>query len=56
MYAASILGLFSLLITIAVPVLLVFLLIWIYKIKKNSETQIEQNKEIIQLLRKDRSC
>ncbi len=55
MYAASMLGIFSLLITIAVPVLLVFLSIWIYQIKKNSENQVEQNKEIIQLLKKDRT-
>lgn len=55
MYAASMLGVFSLLITIAVPVLLVFLSIWIFQIKKNCETQVEQNKEIIQLLKKDKN-
>ena len=53
MYAASMLGIFSLLITIAVPVLLVLISIWIYQIKKNSETQVEQNKEIIQLLKQE---
>jgi uncharacterized protein YoxC len=53
MYAASMLGIFSLLITIAVPVAFIFLLIWVYQIKKNSESQVEQNKEIIQLLKKD---
>lgn len=45
-------GMFYLLMIIAVPILFVFLLIWIYQIKKNSETQVEQNKEIIQLLKK----
>lgn len=55
MYTASMLGIFSLLFSFAVPILLVILSIWIYQIKKNSKTQVEQNKEIIQLLRKDRN-
>lgn len=53
MVAPSVLGLISLLLTIALPVSLVFLLIWIYQLKKNSETQIEQNREIIRLLEKE---
>lgn len=52
MFGTSMLGISSLLITIAIPVLVVFISIWIYQIKKNSETQVEQNKEIIQLLKK----
>jgi hypothetical protein len=52
MYAASFLGLFSLLITMVVPVAMIILLIWIYQIKKNSDIQVEQNKEIIELLKK----
>lgn len=46
----SIMVYWSLLITIGIPLSLVFLLIWIYKIKRNSEIQVEQNNKIIQLL------
>lgn len=35
---------------IGLPVAVVLLLIWIYKIKSNSETQVKQNQKIIQLL------
>ncbi|WP_353654010.1 hypothetical protein [Bacillus sp. ISL-55] len=50
MYAPSIMGLTSLFIVIAVPVLFVFLLKWVYTTKKNSEIQVEQNRRIIELL------
>jgi hypothetical protein len=33
-----------------VPLAVIFLIIWIYKIKRNSEIQVEQNKRIIELL------
>jgi len=55
MVAPSALGLISLLFTIAVPVSFVLFLIWIYQLKKNSEKQIEQNKEIIRLLEKGKA-
>jgi predicted membrane protein len=55
MVAPSAFGLISLLFTIAVPVSFVLLLIWIYQLKKNSEKQIEQNKEIIRLLEKEKA-
>jgi hypothetical protein len=51
----STLGLFSMLITIGVPASIVFLLIWVNQIKRNLETQVEQNKEIIRLLQKERT-
>jgi hypothetical protein len=50
MVAPSALGMISFLITIALPVSLVLLLMWIFQLKKNSEIQIEQNKEMIRLL------
>ncbi len=34
------------------PVAIVLVMIWIYKIKSNSETQVKQNQEIIRLLDK----
>ncbi|HHY71639.1 MAG TPA: hypothetical protein GX497_00120 [Bacillus bacterium] len=49
----SIFGLLSLIFTIALPVSLIFLMIWINQIKRNSETQVEKNKEIIRLLNKE---
>jgi len=48
----SIMGYGSLLITIGTPLAVVFLLIWTYKIKRNSDIQVEQNSRIIQLLEK----
>ncbi|MBS4220317.1 hypothetical protein KHA96_18610 [Bacillus sp. FJAT-49711] len=54
MVVSSVLSLLSMLITIALPVAGVFLLIWIYQIKRNSEIQVEQNKEIIRLLEKEK--
>jgi|GEM_PF-1437001 len=50
-------GLFSVLTLvtqIAIPVSLILLLIWVYNIKKNSETHVKQLNKIIQLLEKDR--
>ncbi|WP_181397437.1 hypothetical protein [Gracilibacillus dipsosauri] len=35
---------------IGLPIAVVLLLMWIYKIKLNSEIQVKQNQEIIQLL------
>ena len=52
MVAPSIMGMMSLFIVIAVPVSFVFLLKWIYRMNKNSEIQVEQNKRIIELLEK----
>jgi ABC-type enterochelin transport system permease subunit len=52
MDAPSIMGMTSLFIIIAVPVSFVLLLIWIYRMNKNSEIQVEQNKRIIELLEK----
>jgi len=46
----SVMGFWSLLIVIGVPLAVVFLMIWIYKIKRNSEIQVEQSKKIIELL------
>lgn len=45
-------GLFSLMMYVAIPVVTIFFIIWIYRIKQNSDMQVEQNKEIIQLLQK----
>jgi hypothetical protein len=44
------LGLGSLLITLGIPLSLVFLLVWVYRIKRNSDIQVEQNNKIIKLL------
>ncbi|MEC1717902.1 hypothetical protein [Schinkia azotoformans] len=52
MVSPSAIGLLSTIIVMVVPVSMVFLLIWVYQIKRNSETQVTQNKEIIQLLEK----
>ncbi|MFJ7667542.1 hypothetical protein ACIQXI_10550 [Lysinibacillus sp. NPDC097195] len=52
MFITGILGIFSLVISIAIPVLLVLISIWIYQIKSNSQIQVEQNKEIIELLKR----
>ncbi|MBB6452500.1 hypothetical protein HNQ94_000945 [Salirhabdus euzebyi] len=35
---------------IGLPIAVVLVLLWIYEIKSNSEIQVRQNKEIIQLL------
>lgn len=49
----SVMGFGSLLIAIGMPLAIVFLLIWIYKIKRNSDIQVEQNNKIIKLLEKE---
>lgn len=49
----GVMGFGSLLITIGMPLVMVFLLIWTYKIKRNSDIQVEQNNKIITLLEKD---
>ncbi|MFB1050908.1 hypothetical protein [Paraliobacillus sp. JSM ZJ581] len=37
---------------VGIPVAVILLLKWIYHIKKNSDYQVEQNKRMIQLLKK----
>lgn len=49
----SVMGFGSLLITIGMPLAMFFLLIWVYKIKRNSDIQVEQNNKIIKLLEKN---
>jgi hypothetical protein len=44
------LGLFTLLIMFGFLLAAIFLLKWIYELKKNSELQIEQNKRMIELI------
>ncbi|WP_102262672.1 hypothetical protein [Mesobacillus jeotgali] len=50
MFVSSIMGMISFFVVLAVPVSLMILLIWIYRMYKNSEIQVEQNKRIIELL------
>jgi hypothetical protein len=52
MFAPSAMGLMSLFIGLAAPISFILLLIWVYRINKNSEVQVEQNKRIIELLEK----
>ncbi len=52
MVAPSAMGLLSLFIFIAVPIYFILLFIWVYRLNKNSELQVEQNKKIIELLGK----
>lgn len=52
MFAPSAMGLMSLFIGLAAPISFILLLIWVFRINKNSEIQIEQNKRIIELLEK----
>jgi flagellar biogenesis protein FliO len=52
MFAPSALGLMSLFIGLAAPISFIVLLIWVFRINKNSEVQVEQNKRIIELLEK----
>lgn len=54
MFVGSLMGLLSLFFVVAIHVAIVFLLIWIYRIFKNSDIQVEQNKKIIDLLEKIR--
>ncbi|WP_157273094.1 hypothetical protein [Neobacillus bataviensis] len=49
----GVMGFDSLLITIGMPLAVVLILVWIYKIKRNSDTQVEQNNTIIKMLEKD---
>ena len=49
----GVMGFGSMLITIGMPLAVVFLLVWTYKIKRNSDIQVEQNNKIIKLLEKD---
>lgn len=46
----NIIGFLSFVILIGMPVVVILLLLWTYKMKKNSEIQIEQNKRIIEPL------
>ncbi|MBT2682344.1 hypothetical protein [Bacillus sp. ISL-37] len=50
MFVSSIMGMISFFVVLAVPVSLIILLIWIYRLYKNSEIQVEQNRRIIELL------
>jgi hypothetical protein len=52
-FMIGVMGFGSLLITIGMPLAMVFLLIWTYKLKRNSDIQVEQNNKIIKLLEKD---
>ena len=52
-FMIGVMGFGSLLITIGMPLAVVFLLVWTYKIKRNSDIQVEQNNKIIKLLEKD---
>ncbi|MEC1718754.1 hypothetical protein [Schinkia azotoformans] len=49
----GVMGFGSLLITIGMPLAIVFILMWTYKLKRNSDIQVEQNNKIIKLLEKD---
>lgn len=48
----GVMGFGSFLFTIGLPLVIVFLVIWTYKIKRNSDIQVEQNNRIIKLLEK----
>lgn len=52
MFAPSAMGLMSLFIGLAAPISFIVLLIWVFRINKNSEVQVVQNKRIIELLEK----
>jgi hypothetical protein len=52
MFAPSAMGLMSLFIGLAAPISFIVLLFWVFRINKNSEVQVEQNKRIIELLEK----
>ncbi|WP_079708838.1 hypothetical protein [Paraliobacillus ryukyuensis] len=45
-------ALIALVILVAPIVVLIFLLVWVYRIKENSEHQVAQNKHIIELLKR----
>ncbi len=44
-------SLLSLMFYIIFPISALFLIVWIYRIKQNSDLQVEQNKQIIELLK-----
>ncbi|MCM3764919.1 hypothetical protein [Neobacillus niacini] len=48
----GVMGIWSLLFTLGIPVAIVILLVWIYQIKRNGDIHIQQNNKIIQLLEK----
>jgi hypothetical protein len=52
-FMIGVMGFGSLLITIVMPLAVIFLLVWTYKIKRNSDIQVEQNNKIIKLLEKE---
>lgn len=53
MYGISILGFYSIFASIITPIVIVLSTIWIFQIKNNTKNQVEQNKEIIELLKKE---
>lgn len=48
----SFFGVINLILGIAIPVAVIFVLIWIYQIKENGKIQVNQNQKIIELLEK----
>lgn len=44
-------GLIGFVMYIVIPVVVILLILWLYRVKQNSDIQVEQNKEIIQLLK-----
>lgn len=45
-------GLISLFVYVAIPILIILIVLWIYRLKQNSDIQVGQNKQIIELLQK----
>lgn len=54
-FLSTIISVLSLLVMVAIPIMLIFTTKWIFQLKKNSEIQIEQNREIIALLKQEDS-
>lgn len=52
MYTVSLIGLLSLVLTLLPPVLLIFITVWVYKMKKNSDKMVSTQEEIAELLKK----
>lgn len=50
LWEVGVMGYWSLFTVLGLHLAVIFLLIWIYKIKINSEIQVEQNKKILELL------
>ncbi len=44
-------GLIMLFFYLGLPILIILVVLWLYRIKQNSDIQVEQNKKIIQLLK-----